>query len=168
MSNSNKMALSEQAILHLLEQHHINYIVRKHEPIFTVAEGEALGLPNVQAAVKSLLLTDDKRTSFYLVVLPLDKRLDLKQLRSLIGSRRLTMASPEELAQLLELTPGAVTPFGLLADKEHRVQAYFDAELKENTIATHLNCNTATVWLKCQKLVQLLEDKGHKSTYLAL
>ena len=108
------MALSEQAILQLLEEHHINYIVRKHEPIFTVAQGKALGLPNVQAAVKSLLLTDDKHQSYYLVVLPLDKRLDLKELRVKIGSRRLTMASSQELMELLGLTPGAVTPFGLL------------------------------------------------------
>ena len=162
------MSLSEQEILQLLEKHHINYIVRKHEPIFTVAEGEALGLPNVQAAVKSLLLTDDKHQSFYLVILPLDKRLDLKELRAKIGSRRLTMASAEELMQLLQLSPGAVTPLGLLQDSEHKVQTFFDAELKENTIATHLDSNTATVWLKCQKLVHLLEEKGHKSTYLNL
>ena len=162
------MSLSEQEILQLLEKHHIHYIVRKHEPIFTVAEGEALGLPNVQAAVKSLLLTDDKHQSFYLVVMPLDKRLDLKELRAKIGSRRLTMASAEELMQLLQLSPGAVTPFGLLQDSEHKVQTFFDAELKENTIATHLDSNTATVWLKCQKLVHLLEEKGHKSTYLNL
>ena len=162
------MSLSEQEILQLLFIHHINYIVRKHEPIFTVAEGEALGLPNVQAAVKSLLLTDDKHQSFYLVVLPLDKRLDLKELRAKIGSRRLTMASAEELMRLLQLSPGAVTPFGLLQDVEHKVQTFFDAELKENTIATHLDSNTATVWLKCQKLVHLLEEKGHESTYLSL
>lgn len=162
------MAFSEQTLLRLLEQHHINYIVRTHEPIFTVAEGEALGLPNVQAAVKSLLLTDDKRSSFYLVILSLDKRLDLKELRAKIGSRRLTMASAEELAQLLELTPGAVTPFGLLADTQHKVQAYFYSELKDNTIATHLDRNTATVWLHCHKLVQLLEDKGHNITYISL
>ena len=162
------MSLSEQEILQLLEKHHINYIVRKHEPIFTVAEGEALGLPNVQAAVKSLLLTDDKHQSFYLVVMPLDKRLDLKELRAKIGYRRLTMASAEELMQLLQLSPGAVTPLGLLQDSEHKVQTFFDAELKENTIATHLDSNTATVWLKCQKLVHLLEEKGHKSTYLNL
>ena len=162
------MSLSEQEILQLLEKHHINYIVRKHEPIFTVAEGEALGLPNVQAAVKSLLLTDDKHQSFYLVVIPLDKRLDLKELRAKIGSRRLTMDSAEELMQLLQLSPGAVTPLGLLQDAEHKVQTFFDAELKENTIATHLDSNTATVWLKCQKLVHLLEEKGHKSTYLNL
>ena len=162
------MSLSEQEILQLLEKHHINYIVRKHEPIFTVAEGEALGLPNVQAAVKSLLLTDDKHQSFYLVVMPLDKRLDLKELRAKIGSRRLTMASAEELMQLLQLSPGAVTPLGLLQDSEHKVQTFFAAELKENTIATHLDSNTATVWLKCQKLVHLLEEKGHKSTYLNL
>ena len=162
------MALTEQALLHLLEQHHINYIVRKHEPIYTVAEGEALGLPNVKAAVKSLLLTDDKHASFYLVVLPLDKKLDLKALRVKIGSRRLTMATPVELAELLQLSPGAVTPFGLLEDGQHKVEAYFDSTLKENNIAIPLDSNTATVWLHCHKLVQLLEAKGHRIIYLAL
>ena len=162
------MSVNAQAILQLLEKQRIKYIVRQHKPIFTVAEGEALGLPDVEAAVKSLLLTDDKHQSFYLVILPLDKRLDLKALRAKIGSRRLTMASAEELMQLLQLSPGAVTPLGLLQDSEHKVQTFFDAELKENTIATHLDSNTATVWLKCQKLVHLLEEKGHKSTYLSL
>ena len=162
------MVATKQAILQLLKEQGIDYVVREHEPIYTVAEGKAIGLPNVEAAVKSLLLTDDKRGSFYLIVLPLDKRLDLKELRVKIGSRRLTMASSQELMQLLGLTPGAVTPFGLLQDKEHRVQTFFDAELKENTIATHLDSNTATVWLHCHKLVHLLEAKGHKSTYLPL
>ena len=162
------MAATKQAILQLLEEQSIDYVVREHEPIYTVAEGKAIGLPNVEAAVKSLLLTDDKRSSFYLVVLPLDKRLDLKELRAKIGSRRLTMASAEELAQLLELTPGAVTPFGLLADAQHRVQTYFASELQDNTIATPLDSNTATVWLSCHKLVQLLEAQGHRITYLAL
>ena len=160
------MALSEQAILHLLESHHINYIVGKHEPIYTVAEGQALGLPNVEAAVKSLFLTDDKHSSFYLVALPLDKRLDLKELRQIISSRRLTMASPDELRQRLALSPGAVTPFGLLEDHEHSVEVYFDGALKENTVAVPLDSNTATVWLKCQKLVLLLEHTGHKITYI--
>ena len=75
------MSVNAQAILQLLEKHSINYIVRQHKPIFTVSEGEALGLLDVEAAVKSLLLTDDKHQSFYLIVLPLDKRLDLKELR---------------------------------------------------------------------------------------
>ena len=61
-----------------------------------------------------------------------------------------------------------MTPFGLLSDTQHKVQAYFDSELKDNTIATHLDRNTATVWLHCHKLVQLLEDKGHNITYISL
>ena len=78
MNNSSKMAATKQAILQLLKEQSIDYVVREHEPIYTVAEGKAIGLPNVEAAAKSLLLTDDKRSSFYLIVLPLDKRLDLK------------------------------------------------------------------------------------------
>ena len=162
------MILTEQALLDLLEEQHIDYTVRKHEPIYTVAEGEALGLPNAEAAVKSLLLTDDKHANFYLVVLPLDKQLDLKQLRVKIGSRRLTMATPAELAQLLGITLGAVTPFGLLQDDQHRVQTFFARTLKENTIAVPLASNTATVWLRCQELVQLLEAQGHSINYILL
>lgn len=162
------MALTEQELLHLLEQNQIEYYVRQHEPIYTVAEGMALGLEGCEAAVKSLLLTDDKHASFYLMALPLDKQLDLKQLRVKLGSRRLTMASPAELQELLGLEPGAVTPLGLLGDSEHRVQAYFDATLRENTIAIPLLSNTTTIWLPCQGLVQLLEDRGHGISYVEL
>ena len=162
------MVLKEQELLDFLEQNQIEHHVRQHEPIYTVAEGVALGLEGCEAAAKSLLLTDDKHTSFYLLVLPLDKQLDLKQLRVQLGSRRLTMASPAELQQLLGLEPGSVTPLGLLADSEHKVQAYFDATLRCSTIAIPLLSNTTTLWLPCHKLVQLLEDKGHGISYLEL
>ena len=47
------MILTEQALLDLLEEQHIDYTVRKHEPIYTVAEGEALGLPNARTPPKA-------------------------------------------------------------------------------------------------------------------
>lgn len=160
--------MTEENLLKLLETNNISYTLRRHAPIFTVAEGEALGLPDIKYAVKSLFITDDKRTNFYLVVLPLDKRLDLKQLRALLASRRLTMASAEELQNYLELTPGAVTPLGLLNDTEKRVQAIFDLALKEQTIAIPAGSNTVTVWLACQSLVKLLQDNEHQINFLAI
>ena len=40
------MAATKQAILQLLKEQSIDYVVREHEPIYTVAEGKAIGLPN--------------------------------------------------------------------------------------------------------------------------
>lgn len=160
--------LTEEKILQLLEKHHISYTLRRHAPIFTVTEGEALGLPDIKFAVKTLFITDDKHTNFFLVVLPLDKRLDLKQLRIALASRRLTMAGADELQKILQLTPGSVTPLGLLNEQAKCVQAIFDLEIKEQTIAIPADGNTATVWLACSKLVELLEENGQHINFLAI
>ncbi len=160
--------MTEENLLKLLETNNISYTLRRHAPIFTVAEGEALGLPDINCAAKSLLIADDKHANFYLAVLPLDKRLDLKSLRAALASRRLTMASAEELQKFLELTPGAVTPLGLLNDTEKRVQAIFDLALKEHTIAIPAGSNTVTIWLACQSLVKLLQDNEHQINFLAI
>lgn len=160
--------MTEEIFLQLLEARHINYKLRRHAPIFTVAEGEALGLPDIKYAVKSLFITDDKRANFYLVVLPLDKRLDLKSLRALLASRRLTMASAEELQNYLKLAPGAVTPIGLLNDQSKRVQAVFDLSIKEQTLAIPAGSNTVTIWLACQDLVKLLQTYEYQINFLAI
>ena len=162
------MIITETKVLALLAKHRINYVLREHQPIYTVAEGKALGLPNVEAAAKSLLVTADKHAHFYLVVLPLDKRLDLQKLRAALSSRRLTMATAEELQKLLALTPGAVTPLALPCDEHKQVHTIVDEDLRDNTIALPLLCNTKTIWLSCHKLVKALQEMGHPIAYLPL
>ena len=50
----------------------------------------------------------------------------------------------------MDLIPGAVTPFGLLNDKELKVQFYLDKEFIKNShiIGVHPYYNNATVCLK--------------------
>ena len=68
--------------------------------------------------------------------------------------------SMEELADLLGLTPGSVTPFGALNDKEHRVTLLLDEDYRGKLIGVHPNDNTATVWLPADALVELLRQQG--------
>ena len=65
-----------------------------------------------------------------------------------------------ELAELLGLTPGSVTPFGALNDKEHRVTILLDEDYRGKLIGVHPNDNTATVWLPADALVELLRQQG--------
>ena len=113
-------------------------------------------------------MCDDKHQSFWLVTLPKDKKLDLKALRTLLGSRRLTFAAAEELDAMLNLPPGSVTPLGALNDAEGRVPVIIDSAFKENLIGVPLLTNTATIWLNGADLALMLTQQGHKVNWLAL
>ena len=78
------------------------------------------------------------------------------------GTRSLSFASADDLLALLGLEPGSVTPLGLLHDTEHKVQLYLDEAFLADPglIGVHPNDNTATVWMKTQDLIDLLQDYG--------
>lgn len=66
----------------------------------------------------------------------------------------------EDLKKYMDLTPGAVTPLGLLNVEEAPITLYLDSEFKDSIIGIHPNENTATVWLQEDDLVELLRENG--------
>ena len=70
----------------------------------------------------------------------------------------------DELADILGLIPGAVTPFGLLNDTERKVVFYIDAAFREDSglIGIHPNDNTATVWMKAEDLIRIISEHGNE------
>lgn len=63
---------------------------------------------------------------------------------------------------ILSLTPGSVTPFGLLNDTEHQVILYLDEAFKDTIIGVHPNENTAAIWLEARDLINIIETHGNK------
>lgn len=63
---------------------------------------------------------------------------------------------------ILGLIPGAVTPLGLLNDKELRVEFYLDSYFKDKLIGVHPNDNTATVWMSSSDLIKIIKNNGNK------
>lgn len=92
-----------------------------------------------------------------------DKRVDLKAFRRQHGLRPLSFASPEDLARLLALSPGSVTPLGLLNDQSRQVKLYLDRDFLQPPalIGAHPNDNTATVWIKTEDLIALIRMHGN-------
>ena len=64
---------------------------------------------------------------------------------------------------ILGLIPGSVSPLGLLNDKELKVTFYLDNEFLNDKaiIGVHPNDNTATVWLKVEDLLNIIEEHGN-------
>jgi Ala-tRNA(Pro) deacylase len=117
----------------------------QHPPIATAEEGELhwAGIDAVHC--KNLFLRNQKGTRHYLVILAHTKRADLRAVADQIGDGKLSFASPDRLMKYLGVTPGSVSPFGLIHDHDHHVRVYLDRELKHAPrISFHPNINTAT------------------------
>lgn len=148
-------------IMEMLADLNISHQVIDHPAAHTVEEMDDLTLPDTDQIAKNLFLRDDKKQHYYLVSVQKDKTVNLKALRSLLGTRPLSFASEEELSAILGLKKGAVTPFGLLNDVEQKACFVLDQDLLLlPRIGVHPNENTATVWLPPGDLVAIMESRG--------
>ena len=155
--------MNRNAVLALLKSRGIPFELAEHRAVYNMADLAEIALPHPEADAKNLFVRDDKRRNYYLITVRGEKRVDLKAFRHAHGTRPLSFASDDELAALLALFPGSVTPLGLLNDETRRVTLFIDEALLEGDglIAVHPNDNAATVWLKTADLIALLREQGH-------
>ena len=144
----------------------ISYEVTNHDAVFNMEVLGAVELPYPKWDAKNLFVRDDKKRNYYLISVKGDKRVDLKAFRKRQGLRPLSFASADDLLAILGLTPGAVTPLGLLNDKAGKVYFYLDVDFKGHLIGVHPNDNTATVWLLADDLMKLLREEGHDGEFV--
>lgn len=144
-------------------------ITHHHPPVFTVEESRALRGTLPGAHCKNLLLRDRKHR-LWLLVCREDRILDLKSLRNSLGATAsLSFATPEVLFEVLGVTPGSVTPFGLINDREHRVTPVIDAALLtyQQTYFHPLRNDMSTA-IAPQGLLDFIRACGHSALGLDL
>lgn len=154
-----------ELVKQFLSSNKIKHTLHFHPAVFTCQEADkhCHNIPGI--ASKNLFLRDDKGKKYFLVILPAAKRVDLKNLSLLINQKKLSFASPEKLNQNLKVSPGSVSIFGLLNDKNNQVETYIDEDIYTASIVSfHPNINTATVELDKKmfhNLCQILIRQGH-------
>lgn len=157
--------MDKKEVYAFLTEQNIPYEVTEHKAVFNMEELDSVELPYPEWDAKSLFVRDDKKRNYYLITVKGDKRVDLKEFRRLRGLRALSFASADDLLHIMGLTPGSVTPLGILNDAEHRVHFYLDAEFNGNRIGVHPNDNTATVWMQADDLMKLIQSHGNTAEY---
>ena len=139
-----------------------------HPPVATVEEARAHWAAIDAAHTKNLLLKDDARR-FWLVVMPAEMPLDLKALPAKIGSKRLRLASPDDLQRLLGVPTGAVSGFALANDRESAVTLVMEASLLyAERIAMHPLDNRRTTVLSPDDLRRWLASIGREAKVVTL
>ena len=158
--------MDKQGVYRFLQERGIEYECVEHPAAYNMEEMSHITLPYPEADAKNLFIRDDKKRNYYLITVKGNKRVDPKAFRQQNDTRPLTFASDQDLMDILGLIPGVVTPLGLLNDLEHKVTFWLDKSFLEGSglIGVHPNDNTATVWLKTQDLLRLLEENGTQIT----
>ena len=119
------------------------------------------------AICKNLLLTNRQMTDVYLLLIPGDKPFKTKLLSKQIGSARLSFASPEQMLEHLDITPGSVSVLGLMNDKANKVRLLIDKDLlNQEYFGCHPCINSSTLKFKTADLIgKLLPAMHHEATY---
>ena len=154
--------MTKNEIYDFLREKGISYEVTEHKAVYNMEELADVELPHPEADAKNLFVRDDKKRNYYLITVKGNKRVDLKEFRRENGTRPLTFASESELADILALEAGSVTPLGVLNDEERKVSVFIDDELCESgLVGVHPCENTATVWLKTDDLFRIIKEHGN-------
>ena len=154
--------MNKQEIYDYLQSKGYWHEITEHPAVYNMAEVAELEMPYPESDAKNLFVRDDKRRNYYLITVMAHKKVNLKDFKKNYGTRSLTFASPDELMEIMGLIPGAVTPLGVLNDKEHKVKVYLDKDFLNapKRIGVHPNDNTATVWLNTEDLVEIIQSHG--------
>ena len=97
-----------------LKENNIEFEAVEHKAVFNMDELDTIELPHPEWEAKNLFVRDDKKRNYYLITVKGAKRVDLKEFRQKHGLRALSFASADDLLEIMKLTPGSVTPLGLL------------------------------------------------------
>ena len=160
----------EERVYDLLDKLKIPYEGVDHEVASTIEEckvvDEALGI----AMCKNLFLRNQKKNTFFLLLMPGDKKFMTKDLSSQLNISRLSFAEPEYMEDFLDITPGSVSVLGLMNDKDWYVDLLIDQDLlKEEYIGCHPCMNTSSLKIKIEDILKkFLKHTKHRHKVVKL
>ena len=160
----------EERCYALLDSLGIEYYRVDHEHADTIEACHGIESVLGCGICKNLFLCNRQETTFYLLMIPGDKKFRTKDLSAQIHSSRLSFAKETYMEELLDITPGSVSVLGLMNDREHRVRLLVDRDVLEGDyIGCHPCINTSSLRIRqkdmWEKIVPALE---HEPVFVTL
>ncbi len=154
------MAASPEKLFAYLDGLGIAHSTVEHPPLFTVEDGRAWHgrIPGLHCKNLFLKGRDGK---LWLVLMPGDKRAMLGLLEKRLRCARLSFGKPELMMEVMGLTPGSVTPFGLMNDGERALTVIADTDLLAAELVNfHPLHNGASTTLRSADLMRFIRSLG--------
>ena len=161
---------NESAVYAFLNRLGIPFVRIDHEPVHTMEDCAAIDRALGGEICKNLVLCNQQKTMFYLLMIHETKAFKTKDISKQLGVSRLSFAGPEHMQKLMHLSPGAASPMGLLFESARDVRLVIDRDVVQ---AEYLGChpcvNTASIRLKMQDFLNVfLPAAGHAPTLVTV
>ena len=160
----------EMAVYELLDKLKIPYERIDHDHADTMEACEEIDKRLGVTMCKNLFLRNQQKTTFFLLLIPGDKKFMTKDLSKQLGISRLSFAEPEYMEKYLNITPGSVSVLGLMNDKDWDVTLLIDRDVLESEyIGCHPCINTSSMKIKTDDIIKkFLKHTGHRHTVVRL
>lgn len=153
----------------ILEELNIPCTYYEHPAAPTIEEAMKYWVDIEATHCKNIFFRNHKGNRHYLVILEHTRELKIRDLEQRLKQGKLTFASDERLMKHLGLTPGSVSPFGLINDTAKHVHLFLDNNLrKSDRISFHPCINTASIVITFSDFEKFLGWTGNRYEYLDL
>jgi len=159
----------DKRLYDILGQLGIPFHYHEHPPAPTIDEAKKYWKDLEATHCKNIFFRNHKGNRHYLVILEHTRDLDIHDLEKRLRQGKLSFASDERLSRYLGLTPGSVSPFGLINDVEHHVHVFLDDNLrKSRSISFHPCINTASLIISMPDFIRFLDWTTNTYEFLQL
>ncbi|PKP05455.1 MAG: prolyl-tRNA editing protein [Bacteroidetes bacterium HGW-Bacteroidetes-5] len=157
-----------EAVLDLLKDLKIFYQIWFHPPLPTIDAAMEYWKDLPGTHCKNLFFRNHKGNRHYLIIYECSHILDIHSLERCLKEGKLSFASDSRMQKYLGVSPGSVSPFGLINDSERHTRLFIDETLREaGQISFHPNDNRATVVIKGEDFFRFLDYCGNEYQFIS-
>lgn len=157
------------SVLEYLDREGIAYTCYAHPESPTIEQARLNWRDDGSLHCKNLFFRNHKGNRHYLVCFDCSRDLAIHDLEKKLRQGKLSFASEARMDRYLGLTPGSVSPFGLINDHEGHVHLFLDEHIMEHPyLSFHPNDCRATVVISLQEFEKYLGTRSNSYEYISL
>lgn len=154
-------------VFETLDELGIPFEVYEHPPLDTIDIALEFWKDIDAMHCKNLFFRNHKGNRHYLVIIKDTTPFSIHSLEKKLKQGKLTFSSEKRLLKYLGVTPGSVSPFGLINDESHHVHIFMDEQLKQaDKISFHPNDNTASLVINYTDFLKFLDTMGNTYEFI--
>ncbi len=158
-----------QEIYNKLADLGIDYEYYEHPSIPTIELAKVYKKDIDATHCKNIFLRNHKGNRHYFVVLEQSENVNIRSLELMLKQGKLSFASEKRLKKYLNTKPGAVSPLGLMFDKEKNTTLFIDKKLENaKKLSFHPNVDNASIVISYSDLIKFVNNLGINYTLIDL
>ena len=156
-------------VYELLNKQKIKYIKINHPQVYTYEDVKKYNIYIDALICKNLFIRNSNKSQYYILTLPIQKRVDLKLLQTKLEESRLSFGDELTLEEKTGVKRGSVSIFNSIKLKDKNIIFIIDEEIFQyKNVAFHPNINTETIIFSPKEIYKIFDDCNVKYKFIKI